>query len=128
MFTKIDKKILIALIITIIVILLLGFVAYEYVLAPEFNTKNSANGVKTEQKTENPSGNDNTANISTQVQLQAGGVQVQATDGNSNGNFSVCSDKCGDGICQKTDPNCTKDNSMNCICPETPQECPQDCK
>jgi len=41
------------------------------------------------------------------------------------GVITVCQYKCGDGICQKDDGVC---NDMNCICAETPKDCPEDCK
>lgn len=41
----------------------------------------------------------------------------------------VCADRCGDNICQFADPECGEENTnLNCICPETNQDCPQDCK
>ena len=59
-----------------------------------------------------------------QVQVQAEGAVTQSDNGA--GMLLVCVDKCGDGVCQKSDPEC-KDN-LNCVCLETPQDCPQDCK
>lgn len=112
-FSKIDKKILIILIAVVVAILLIVFVAYKYILSPGIKVQNSAGGAQTEKQTQ-------------QVQVQVGGVGAQGTNGG--GTLSVCIDKCGDGICEKTDPNCSADNNLNCICPETPQECPQDCK
>ncbi|MEK7080435.1 MAG: hypothetical protein AAB925_01205 [Patescibacteria group bacterium] len=93
-----NKKFLIAIILILAVVLVAGFFAYKYL-----GQVNSAD----------------TENLP--VQIEAGGTQP---DG---GGLSICFDKCGDNVCQKTDPNC-KDNSMNCICLETSQECPQDCK
>ncbi len=52
-------------------------------------------------------------------------IQIK-TEGNV-GSLLICSDQCGDGICQKTDPNC-KNGNLNCICPETKDNCSQDCK
>lgn len=97
LFSKIDKKILIWLVIASVVILLLGLAIYRY-------TKEK--GVK--------------------VQDSIGGIGTEAQQGG--GTLTVCVDKCGDGICQKTDPNCDVNNNLNCPCPETLQECPQDCK
>ncbi|MBU3934597.1 hypothetical protein KKC00_01400 [Patescibacteria group bacterium] len=39
------------------------------------------------------------------------------------GGLIICFDQCGDGVCLST--TCTDD--MNCPCPETPEDCPQDC-
>lgn len=58
-----------------------------------------------------------------QVQIEVGGVGVKP--GESGGTLMVCQDKCGDNICQTIDPSCT---SMNCPCPETKEDCLQDCK
>ena len=52
------------------------------------------------------------------------GVQTEGTDSER---LIICADKCGDGVCQKTDPTCEKGN-LNCVCAETKQDCPQDCK
>ena len=124
-FSKIDKKILIILIIALVVILLLGIWIYRYLSAGGAKIENSAGGVQTQAPATEQNSNQNN-NSPPQVQIPAGGVQSQGENGG--GTLSVCLDKCGDGICQKTDPNCGKDNNLNCICPETPQECPQDCK
>lgn len=43
------------------------------------------------------------------------------------GGLVICSDKCGDGICQTEDLQC-QGGDLNCICSETRQDCPQDCK
>ncbi len=56
-----------------------------------------------------------------------GGITVTPQNPSSQGIFTICSDKCGDGICQKADPTCKSDDP-NCVCPETVKECPQDCK
>lgn len=61
--------------------------------------------------------------------LQDQGVKVlepKIEGGDSGGFLTICADKCGDGVCQETDADC--DNNLNCICQETSQECPQDCK
>jgi hypothetical protein len=52
-----------------------------------------------------------------------------ADQGNGSTGLFICADKCGDGVCQTSDPNCGEsDSNLNCICPETQQECPQDCQ
>lgn len=114
MFTKIDKKVLIILVVALVIILLAGFAVYKYFVGA---------------KTEAPAADNNSIqnnNSQPQVQIQAGGIQIEGDNGG--GTLSVCMDKCGDGICQKTDPNCGEGDNLNCICPETLQECPQDCK
>lgn len=106
------KKILIISVIVIVVVLAAGFFVFKFLTQPE-------NLIQTEQ----PNNQNNTEEVP-QVQLEVGGVQTEGE--NNQGGLIICSDKCGDGVCQKSDPEC-KDN-MNCICPETPQDCPQDCK
>ena len=60
---------------------------------------------------------------STSVILESSGITVE---GEGSGGLVACRDLCDDGICQKTDPQCKYD--LNCICAETPQDCPADCK
>jgi hypothetical protein len=104
------------------VLLLGGFVIYQYMIGPAAKVQNVTGGAQTGEKS-SPS-----PTISApQVQTPVGGAQTQGSNDTA-GTFSVCSDKCGDGVCQKTDPNCGKNNNLNCTCLETPQECPQDCK
>ena len=124
-FSRIDKKILTILILTIAVILLAGFGAYKYMSNHVVKVQDSVGGAQTEQRAGNASGQDNSSANVQQIQIQAGGVQAE---GSGTGTLSVCVDNCGDGICQKTDPACGKDNNLNCVCPETPQDCPKDCK
>ena len=58
---------------------------------------------------------------------QSSQIQEIKTEGiKSGGTLNVCLDQCGDGICQKTDQNC-KEGNLNCLCPETLVNCPQDC-
>ncbi|MCX6718465.1 MAG: hypothetical protein NTY81_02585 [Candidatus Staskawiczbacteria bacterium] len=122
-FSKLDKKVLIILIALVVVILLAGFAIYKYTGNSGIKTQNSAGGAQTqtEQTPENSSAGQDNAIIS------APQVQIQAQGENGGGSLSICVDKCGDGVCQKTDPNCDA-NNLSCICPETLKECPQDCK
>ena len=123
--SKIDKKILLTLVILAAVILLVGFIIYKYSVGFRANVQDYTGGANTQAPVTEQNLNQNNNSLP-QVQIQAGGAQAQGENGA--GTISVCLYKCGDGICQKTDPNCGKDNNLNCICPETPQECPQDCK
>lgn len=116
-----ERKNLIILIIALVVILSLGFMAYKY--ASGFGAK--VENLKGRAQIQNNSSNNSSAN-NQQAQVEVGGVQAQGEGGF--GTLSVCVDKCGDGICQKTDSTCGKDNNLNCICPETHQGCPHDCK
>jgi len=113
-----NKKFLIAIIVILAVVLAAGFFTYKYLnQIKDTGTENFLGGANIENpadQTEIP-----------QAQIEADGIQVEGS--NAGGGLSICFDKCGDSICQKSDPDC-RENSLNCICPETPQECPQDCK
>ncbi|MCX6724375.1 MAG: hypothetical protein NT155_04415 [Candidatus Staskawiczbacteria bacterium] len=118
MFSKIDKKVLLTLIVALVAILLSGFIIYKYTVnpAPVVKVQNLTGGAKTDSKS------------SPKPIVDAPTVEIQAQGGSGAGFLSICLDRCGDGTCQKTDPNCGKKDNLNCICPETHQECPQDCK
>lgn len=83
-FSEVDKKVLLILIVTTVVVLFVGFLAY-YVADAAFLGLDSTGG----------------------------------------GALNVCLNRCGDGICQELDSNCGRNN---CICQETYQYCPRDCK
>jgi hypothetical protein len=109
-----NKKFLIASIIVLAVILVAGLLAYKYIgLAPK--VENSLGGAEIESPAQEQT-------ISTpQTSTQSGTQNV--------GSLTICVDKCGDGACQVADTECGKnDNNLNCICPESPQDCPEDCK
>lgn len=101
-FLKIDKKILIILSIILIAVLIAGFFVYKY--SKEVKTK-----VENIEK-ETPSVNS----------------ENQQAETNPQPDFTVCIDKCGDGVCQPAGAVC--DNNLNCTCPETKTDCPSDCK
>ncbi len=129
-----SKKFLVILIVAVIIVLIAGIFAYKYFGELKSIVQNYYGGPKTEtpsvetpaeQKKDSGPENSN-ENIETpQVQIQAEGISVEGNNGG--GGLTVCSDRCGDGTCQKSDPDC-KAGSMNCICPETAQDCHQDCK
>ena len=56
--------------------------------------------------------------------LENSEIQIETR---SKGGLHICADKCGDGVCQRVDLECSKD-SVNCICQEDINECPEDCK
>ena len=114
-----SKKKIVVLIIILIVVLIGGFFALEYVSAPENKTENNLNdadGAEVDQ-------NNNSDNFQPEVEI--GGVEV---NGNNNSGLIICSDKCGDGVCQTKDLECNDKSNLNCTCPETKEDCPQDCK
>lgn len=112
-----NKNFLIISALIIIIILLAVFAFYKYMPVPTpSKIQNSAGGAQIEKPSDNSPG----------VQIEVGGVQAEGQKGG--GTLTVCLDKCGDGVCQTTDPNCAKDGTQTCICPETPSECSKDCK
>jgi len=127
-----NKFFLITIIVILAVVLAAGFFGFKYLnQIKQVETQNSLGGANienpAEQKTNIGAENQNSQTQTPQVQIQAGGIQTEENSGG--GSLSVCLDKCGDGICQKTDSECAKTNSnLNCVCAETPQDCPQDCK
>jgi|SRR3989344_2209873 len=116
MFTKIDKKILITLIIFLILIAAAVFFAYKYLV-------NNSPEKKITEEQEISSDISNTPEQTPNIKLQNPNIEIQ---GIGAATLTVCLDRCGDGVCQKTNDNC-KDGNLNCICPETVNECPQDC-
>lgn len=122
-----NKKSLIILIAVIVIILLAGAGVYLYFQAPAPSVENSAGGAETTQKEEKEGVVDgqNKASENQQYDAQIGGIKVE---GGNSGGLTVCSDRCGDGVCQQADPDCGAGNNLNCVCPETKDDCPQDCK
>jgi hypothetical protein len=117
MFTKIDKKILIILIIALVIILMAGFFVYRHLNFNETKVENSTGGAQTEAPV--PEQN--------QVEIQPESIQAEGNGGEPM--LSICVDKCGDGTCQKEDPGCGEPGgNLNCICLESLQDCPQDCE
>lgn len=121
---ELNKKNLIILIVILAIVLVAGFFAYKYFLGVKSENNNPADGQNQQEAGNVPENSGEQENFP-QIELEAGGVKTEG--GNTGGGLIICADKCGDGVCQKTDPSCTAGN-MNCTCPETSQECPQDCK
>jgi len=116
MFTKIDKKLLIIAAVFIILILIGSFFVYKYLIAIDSDIK--LNQESLEQQTPE---NQEAKKDDTQME----GIQAEVNNENV-GTLTICSDRCGDGVCQKEDLIC-ENNNLNCICQETYQDCPQDC-
>ncbi|MDP3882481.1 MAG: hypothetical protein Q8Q48_00280 [Candidatus Staskawiczbacteria bacterium] len=120
MITKMDKKILGILIIVLILAILAGVAVFKYLMVDLPETAQDANKVENIENTENqelppPENTENNSNVPQ--------VQVEGVGG---GDFMICIDQCGDNVCQPAGTVCP--DSLNCICAETPEECPQDCK
>lgn len=107
---------MIVLIVVLAVILISGFLFYKYLSRLPESVENSGEGVSTENLSEDQGDN------APQLQIEQGDIEVQAQNGG--GSLTVCLDKCGNNVCEKTE-ECT--DGLNCVCPETPEECPQDC-
>lgn len=114
MAVKIDKKILVVLIVVLVIIIFIGVLIHRHLTTGPVEIENSVGGLDTESL--------EGQNI-LPVQIEA---EVQPSNEENKGAISVCRYECGDGACQKLDPYC--DNGLNCICPETPQDCPEDCQ
>ncbi len=115
-FTKINKKILIIGVI-LIATLIGGFFVYKYSKDIKKETETPIEQTITPDQSQNqPQVNVENPHIKTQPQLEP----------STQTGFSVCVDKCGDGVCQPAGTIC-KDN-LNCICAETKTDCPSDCK
>ena len=109
-----NKKILIISIIVLVVVLALGFIVYKYIVSVPVEVQNVAGGAQVQN------------DASDQVKVDVDGIKTEPVNGG--GTFNICLDKCGDGICQETDPKCGEDINLGCVCLETSQDCPQDCK
>ncbi len=134
MFTKTDpfkssgqvKKILIILIILLLVVLAAGFFIYKNLIGNSVVNYSEGSALKTQgEQTQEIQQNSSLQNIVPQNQDSS--VSIKAEGQNGGGTLTVCLDKCGDGICQTVDKNCTGD-SFSCVCKETKEECPKDCK
>lgn len=108
------EKRLITSIIAVVAVLIIGTIIYSAMAKPAgyVNNSNNIENSAVPSASPNPS-----TNISVEVK----------TDGNNSGGLLICADQCGDGICQEKDLSC-KEGNLNCICPETKDDCPKDCK
>jgi len=119
-FPKIDKKLLMIMGVILIVALIASFFIYKYLKDIEKVGQNKTGEVKIETPSEQtiiPNQNQEQP----QVEIKNPQIEKQPQPG-----FTVCVDKCGDGVCQPAGTIC-KDN-LNCICAETKTDCPSDCK
>ena len=113
-----DKKILYTIGAIIIILIVAGVAYFMY-----WNNQGSNVPLN------NAVSNTESSNTATQTQPTTvdAGVTIKSVNSGTSGSITVCSDKCGDNICQKTDTSCTP-GSLNCICAESHQDCPADCK
>lgn len=116
------KKQIITLVILIGVVLLGGFAVYYFMPTANEdaqNTENAENQDTPDTQVVNP------LVPPPSVQLESGGITAEGTSGESM--LIACVDSCGDGVCKNTGPDCNA-NTLNCVCPENPQSCPEDCR
>ena len=111
-----NKNFLIISIVVVVLLVIGGFLAYNYIFQ-----KNETNLDFIESKnTQNQTNNSNDANVGID------GIELK-TSSEVNEGLIICSDKCGDGVCQNKNSMC-EDGSLNCICIESPLDCPTDCR
>jgi len=114
-FSKIDKKILIIVGVIAIIILIAIFFAFEY-------SKSVGETVQNEEES-TTIGASNSDQIQSPVSLE--GIQAE-TESGLQSDFTICVQRCGDGICQPAGTICI--DNLNCVCAETKVDCPNDCK
>lgn len=114
-FSKIDKKVIAVSVIILAVVLIGVVLIYGFVAGKPGDIKNLTGGAKVEQ-------NNNANEAAPQVEVGTGGVTIE---GDNNTGLLICSDKCGDGICQNENVVC---DNLNCACFEDTELCPQDCE
>lgn len=123
-----NKRYLILGITILILIALGGGFAIYYKKASE--AEKTTEGIEATNATEATNGAEATnATDKAGAIEEAPQIEVKAIPETENGGglLMVCVDKCGDGICQKAETACEGGN-LNCVCFETPVDCPQDCK
>lgn len=103
-----NKKILIVFIIGLIAFTAAGFFVFKYSREVKTAVENSANTEEEESGLEI---------------IGSPQAEIETTQGVG---LFVCVDKCGDGVCQLSDPEC--EDNLNCVCGETKEECPADCR
>lgn len=118
MFTKINKKTLVISAFFLGLMLATVFLGYKYYANINSNKEPDQNLPETSLQ-------NNAEATEKQTDVKEPESNIEVITGNGGG-LTVCSDKCGDGVCQKIVPDC-KDNKLNCICQEDYAECPQDC-
>lgn len=103
-------------------VLAVGFASYQYVMNGSPETQTPA--VKEQESSSIPLQDTNSEVQNTNPEVKTQGVKAVGTSGG--GTLTVCSDWCGDGICQSTYQYC-QNNDLNCICLESHADCPADC-
>ena len=119
-----SKKSVTIIVVLIVLTAAIAFVVYEYMTAG--TAKSLQNGNQANQALEIPAELKNEKPISQKnATVQVGGIKAQGSSGQ--GTLIICSDTCGDGVCSNAVPVC-KEGDFNCICAESHESCPVDCK
>ncbi len=112
-----NKKNLIILLAVLVLVLIVGLFLFKTFENNNSGVENSLGGANTESlNNEDENQNETTPQI-----------QVEAEGQTGQGELLICVDECGNGICQEPAPDCGEDGTYNCVCPENPEICPQDC-
>lgn len=107
-----NKKKLTVILLILVLILIAGFFLFKDIKKDNFGIENSLGGSNTESQT---------------IEVSPG-IEVTAQGTNGGGQLTICADNCGDKVCQQPTAECGKEGNLDCICPEDPETCPQDCK
>lgn len=121
MFPKIDKKILIILIIVLVIFLFAGYFVFKYTRDIRTRAEDSIGGANTEQQEQQGNKEPSLDEENYSVEIEYPRVKTEPQSG-----LFICVDQCGDKICQTSDAECKDD--LNCICAETKTDCPSDCQ
>lgn len=113
-FSKIDRKVLIVLVIILIMALVAGILSYRYLKQVREEIKQ-----KETEKIEGAGWQTGILEIQNEPDSQVSG------DSDDNSFITICVDKCGDNFCQTVDS--ISSNDSNLPCSETPETCPKDC-
>lgn len=120
-----NKKIFTYLVIITIIIVAVIFFVYQYMVNKNIEVENYTGGISTENQSSQIQNDDGTQEVPGDLD-DSNIIDIQAEGDNGGGTFSVCLDKCGDGVCQTSSAGCQ--DGLNCTCIETPQDCSQDCQ
>ncbi|MBI2054011.1 MAG: hypothetical protein HYT36_01635 [Candidatus Staskawiczbacteria bacterium] len=126
MFLKKDRKILMFSAAGLVIFAAAGFLIFDYSEQAKTTAENSSNMEAEEQYDEDFLPRQDAveqAENSGEQNANLPEIKIEAIQGTG---LSICQDKCGDGVCQAEESEC--DKGMNCICKETKEECPADCK
>lgn len=126
MLSKTDRKILMVSVAGLFIFAAAGFFVFEYLKKVGKIVENSADTEAEEQYDEDylPK-QDETEQVenSGEQKINLPEIEIETIQGPG---LFICVDKCGDGFCQASEAECAE--GLNCVCKETKEECPADCK